>query len=234
MKSKLFFSAAALLLLSAMPMAAGNISQGISSIKFDRRANGQAAWQKIYAWNNYNIKPGVGEEYILVKVRAQAIAAQDGERAEVYDYDFAFVSAEGMAYEYAYAAGVDQELTAVYEGASSEGWVVGLIRKGDQPMLVYLMDAENPLWFDLNNRAPVRVDENAELPTLMRGNINEDVRAMQQALIDMGYLDDVADGNFGRKTEAAVKAYQEAMGLAGTGIADSETLRLILSYAQPE
>lgn len=54
MKSKLFFSAAALLLLSAMPMAAGNISQGISSIKFDRRANGQAAWQKIYVVNVIN------------------------------------------------------------------------------------------------------------------------------------------------------------------------------------
>lgn len=195
---------------------------------------GDAAWQKIYAWNNYNKKPGSGEEYILVKVRAQAIAAQDGVQAEIYDYDFGFVSADGAEYEYAYAAGVDQELQAVYEGAATEGYVAGLISKGDRPLLVYLKDADDPLWFDLNSHAPVEIDENETLPTLMRGNINEDVRAMQQALIDMGYLDDVADGNFGRKTEAAVRAYQAAMGLVETGIADSATLRLILSRATPE
>ena len=194
---------------------------------------GDAAWQKIYAWNNYNEKAGEDEEYILVKVRAQAVAAQEGERAEIYDYDFAFVSAEGAAYEYAYAAGVDRELTAVYEGASTEGWVIGKIKKGDKPLLVYLMDADQPLWFDLVNRAPVTLDEDKPLPTLMRGDINEDVRAMQQALIDMGYLNDVADGNFGRKTEAAVSAYQQDMGLAATGIADSATLKLILSYEKP-
>ena len=195
---------------------------------------GDAAWQKVYAWHNYNEKPAADEEYILVKVRAEAIAARNNEQAEVYDYDFTFVSAEGMEYEYVYAAGVDQELTAVYEGAGSEGWVVGRVRKGDQPMLVYLRDADNPLWFDLANRAPVTLDEDEPLPTLMRGNISEDVRAMQQALIDMGCLDDVADGNFGRKTEAAVRAYQKDMGLAETGIADSATLRLILSYEKPE
>lgn len=194
---------------------------------------GDAAWQKIYAWNNYNEKAGAGEEYILVKVRAQAVAAQEGERAEIYDYDFAFVSAEGAAYEYAYAAGVDRDLTAVYEGASTEGWVIGKIKKGDKPLLVYLMDADQPLWFDLVNRAPVTLDEDKPLPTLMRGDINEDVRAMQQALIDMGYLDGAADGNFGRKTEAAVSAYQADMGLAATGIADSATLKLILSYEKP-
>ncbi len=194
---------------------------------------GDEAWQKVHAWNNYNKKPGGGEEYIIVKVRAQAVAAQDGVQAEIYDYDFGFVSADGAEYEYAYAAGVDRELQAIYEGAATEGYIVGLISKGDRPLLVYLKEAENPLWFDLNSYAPVEIDENETLPTLMRGNINEDVRAMQQALIDMGYLNDVADGNFGRKTEAAVRAYQKAMGLVETGIADSATLRLILSREQP-
>lgn len=194
---------------------------------------GDQAWQKVYQWNSYNKKPASDEEYVLVKVRAQAVAAQSGERAEVYDYDFSFVSKEGAEYEYAYAAGIDSELNAVYEGASVEGYVVGLIKKNDQPLLVYLKDAENPLWFDLNSRAPVRIDEEEVLTTLMRGDINEDVRVMQQALIDMGYLEGAADGNFGRKTEAAVGAYQAAMGLRATGIADSATLKLILSYAQP-
>lgn len=195
---------------------------------------GDDAWQQIRSWNSYNEKPAADEEYILVKVRAQAVAAQDGVQAEIYDYDFAFINADGAEYEYAYAAGVTPELGPVYEGASAEGFLIGRIKKGDQPLLVYLKDADRPLWFDLNRFAPVEIDETKPLPTLMRGNINEDVRAMQQALIEMGYLDDAADGNFGRKTEAAVKAYQKAMGLIETGIADSATLKLILSRALPQ
>jgi len=193
---------------------------------------GDAAWQKVYAWNNYNEKPDADEEYILVRVRAEAIAAKENRRAEIYDYDFAFVSEEGMEYDYAYAAGVEKELSAVYEGAATEGYILGRVKKGDQPLLVYLRDAEQPIWFDLNKRAPVQADQPI-LMTLMRGDINEDVRAMQQALIDMGYLTGAADGNFGRMTEAAVSAYQTAMGIRATGIADDTTLRLILSLTQP-
>ena len=43
---------------------------------------------------------------------------------------------------------------------------------------------------------------------------------LQQKLIDMGYLDDAADGIFGNHTESAVKAAQKAFGMQETGIAD--------------
>ena len=49
---------------------------------------------------------------------------------------------------------------------------------------------------------------------LKRGVSGEDVRQVQEKLIQLGYLDDVADGAFGGNTEAAVIAFQEASGLS--------------------
>lgn len=53
-------------------------------------------------------------------------------------------------------------------------------------------------------------------------------------LVEMGYPAGMPDGDFGAKTEAAVIAYQKAMGLETTGVADETTLRLILTYTTPE
>ena len=45
-------------------------------------------------------------------------------------------------------------------------------------------------------------------PTLKRGDRNGDVQALQRQLIEMGYLEGTADGQFGAMTEAAVKAVE--------------------------
>ena len=58
------------------------------------------------------------------------------------------------------------------------------------------------------------------LPTLRRGSKGDDVTKLQQALIDGGWLDCRADGDFGKKTEAAVREAQAALGMEVTGIAD--------------
>lgn len=62
------------------------------------------------------------------------------------------------------------------------------------------------------------------------GADHQDVRAIQQRLLDLGYL--VLDDNtpttyFGAKTQEAVKSFQTASGLAVTGIADKETLDVL-------
>ena len=59
---------------------------------------------------------------------------------------------------------------------------------------------------------------------LVKGSTGDQVRYMQQILKIFGYLDDVADGNFGNNTLAAVKAYQSDNGLAADGQAGSKTL----------
>ena len=57
---------------------------------------------------------------------------------------------------------------------------------------------------------------------LENGSRGEDVTALQARLIELGYLDDDADGIFGPNTEGAVRAAREAAGLDDSGLADDE------------
>ena len=53
--------------------------------------------------------------------------------------------------------------------------------------------------------------------TLKKGSQGEAVEEVQQWLINLGYLNDVADGKFGKKTEKAVKAFQKTLGVKQSG-----------------
>lgn len=55
-------------------------------------------------------------------------------------------------------------------------------------------------------------------PVLRPGSSGEAVRQLQQALKGLGYDPGAVDGNFGSRTEAAVKAFQSAKGIAADGI----------------
>ena len=57
-----------------------------------------------------------------------------------------------------------------------------------------------------------------------KGSQGEGVKALQQSLIDRGFLEGTADGSFGPKTQAAVKLLQSAYGLEETGEVDRRTL----------
>lgn len=72
-----------------------------------------------------------------------------------------------------------------------------------------------------------------EWESLARGAKGEYVEALQERLIELGYLTDSADGEFGARTEAAVMAFQAAVGLEETGIADAETMAAILAEDAP-
>ncbi len=52
---------------------------------------------------------------------------------------------------------------------------------------------------------------------LGKGSYGDVVKAAQAKLIDLGYLNDVADGSFGNKTAAAVELFQEEQGFPVTG-----------------
>ena len=64
---------------------------------------------------------------------------------------------------------------------------------------------------------------------LAKGSKGDEVVVLQEALINQGYLNGKADGDFGKKTEAAVLAFQRANGLPETGIADEATQAAIMS-----
>ena len=74
--------------------------------------------------------------------------------------------------------------------------------------------------------APTQAPSRRTLKKGMKGN---DVKALQQALIDLGYLNDTADGAFGQNTYNAVVAFQAVNGLSADGIAGEKTLTLIES-----
>ena len=67
----------------------------------------------------------------------------------------------------------------------------------------------------------------ATWPPLSSGMKGDAVREMQQRLIDLGHLTGRADGSYGARTAAAVKAFQQSAGLKPTGEADAETLRAL-------
>jgi peptidoglycan hydrolase-like protein with peptidoglycan-binding domain len=56
---------------------------------------------------------------------------------------------------------------------------------------------------------------------LQKGSSGRDVTALQEALIELGYLKGTADGVFGAGTENAVKAFQQKNGYPETGIMDA-------------
>ncbi|MDR3207095.1 MAG: cell wall hydrolase [Oscillospiraceae bacterium] len=57
-----------------------------------------------------------------------------------------------------------------------------------------------------------------------RGGSGETVKTIQEKLQDGGYYDGALDGDFGPKTEAAVRAFQQGLGLPADGVAGARTL----------
>ena len=60
-------------------------------------------------------------------------------------------------------------------------------------------------------------------PVLRPGASGEVVRQLQQALKDLGYDPGAVDGQFGSRTEAAVRAFQSAQGIDVDGIVGDVT-----------
>ena len=93
-----------------------------------------------------------------------------------------------------------------------------------------------------------RVDEDTmaalnakEIPartSFARGDIGDDVKALQERLKALGYLEGEADGNFGSKTAQAIRLFQLAKSIRVTGKADEETVKQIMgnepAAAQPQ
>ena len=59
---------------------------------------------------------------------------------------------------------------------------------------------------------------------LQKGSKGDEVEALQQRLITLGYLEGSADGAFGNMTQTAVEAFQRANGLTVTGVAGDAEL----------
>lgn len=71
-------------------------------------------------------------------------------------------------------------------------------------------------------------------PTMEKGSKGDEVKVLQQRLVDLLWLNGSVDGDFGNKTKAAVESFQQAAGLPKTGIADGLTQALLFSDEAPE
>ena len=67
--------------------------------------------------------------------------------------------------------------------------------------------------------------------TLYNGCKGEEVKKLQQALIDLGYLGGYADGVFGRNTENAVRKFQSKNHLNSDGLAGKKTQEILFAKA---
>lgn len=69
--------------------------------------------------------------------------------------------------------------------------------------------------------------------TLAKGDKSDAVLELQNRLYELGFLNDDRDGNFGSKTQTAVKLFQQAAGLEQTGKADATTQERLYSDDAP-
>ena len=85
---------------------------------------------------------------------------------------------------------------------------------------------EGTYWFEIIDPNPEPLYP-ASFEPLEEGSKGDEVEKLQQKLIDMGLLDDKADGKFGKKTGEAVSACQELLGLEPTGYADAALMNAL-------
>ena len=88
------------------------------------------------------------------------------------------------------------------EYSSKKGWVVAQYVVLKTVKVIKVTPTPTPV-------PTLTPEENAGGYTILkRGSTGRDVRSLQEALIEMGYLNGIADGNFGASTESAVIAFQ--------------------------
>lgn len=85
-----------------------------------------------------------------------------------------------------------------------------------------------------NSPSNADIQESASYSELKKGDKGEDVKRLQQRLIELNYLSGSADGDFGNKTKAAVELFQNAASLPTTGIADNETQAALFADDAPK
>ena len=70
--------------------------------------------------------------------------------------------------------------------------------------------------------------------TLEQGDSGDAVKALQKRLIELGYMNGTADGDFGSATKAAVKLFQKQASLTVDGVAGPGTQSALLSSNAPK
>lgn len=100
------------------------------------------------------------------------------------------------------------------------------------------VNTDNPKWThwgipkglyttDELRKAGINVQDDCNIPTLRRGSQGDEVADLQTILNARYGADLEVDGNFGKATEAAVKAFQKANGLTADGVVGAKTWKAL-------
>jgi peptidoglycan hydrolase-like protein with peptidoglycan-binding domain len=95
----------------------------------------------------------------------------------------------------------------------------------DIAMKIFDLGFEN---FDLEITEAVLTER-----TLRKGDRGEDVKVLQQQLLDLGFDPNGVDGIFGPGTERALRAFQQSAGITVDGLAGGQTQAAISAEAAP-
>lgn len=103
-------------------------------------------------------------------------------------------------------------------------------------------ETESRLEIEDETRAELRekdVEENQseikEFPVLYEvGSVGEEVKIIQEKLIELGYLSGTADGQFGKMTKSAIETLQINEGLKVTGVITEKEMNIILPEGFPD
>lgn len=129
-----------------------------------------------------------------------------------------------------------KEATGTYQVSDKSDGVFSIIDKNIQPspITTYEDCAPGSVYSRTTGQKclTTQVQSNIQSSStkkIVKGTISNEVKTVQSALTKQGYPL-TTDGNFGPKTEEAVKKFQTMKGLPVTGIIDDKTMSLLLSY----
>lgn len=132
----------------------GSFWSGYASFEINilSMVRGNAALKAAQKMSNYNITPPRNQEWYIVTLWVKALEAP-GDRAEIKSEDFHFISRSGTEYRHHFLINDIQGLRTLYTGSEQTAHIACLIDKGDEPLIVYLPNSLNPLWFDPGRQA---------------------------------------------------------------------------------
>ncbi|MCL1983277.1 MAG: DUF4352 domain-containing protein [Clostridiales bacterium] len=126
---------------------------------------GQRALDMVTLASSYNDNPPSGKEYMIVKVKIEAIDSRNDTAIDISGYDFSLFNSNGIEYrDHVYVSGLeDTGFSKMYPGATQEGYLVYYVDANDpDPCLVLHSDSEAPVWISVaKHNASALIDPNA-------------------------------------------------------------------------
>lgn len=130
-------------------------AKGTVALKLSQIVTGADAWAMVYGENMFNDPPRDGYEYVAAKFVMKFIKNKSGEdaAASFSTYNFEYAAADYSLYDLPSIVDPEPEFSVkLYEGATSSGWVVLEVKKGEAAYAVFSPSYNSTtIWYDLRS-----------------------------------------------------------------------------------